>query len=340
MWTRRKSLTGLAAAATLGGVMSARADAPAASSLKDRLTGDLTPVHDPSIIAADDLFHVFSTSQLAEGKGLIHWRASPDMLDWTFIGGVMAEFPKWVTDILPDTKGAWAPDISYVNGRYLLYYAVSTFGSNHSLIGLLSSPTLDNTAADFGWRDDGLVIQSTKWDDYNAIDPNHVIDKDGRHWLAFGSFWSGLKLIELDPTTNKPKTGAKVLPLAARDRPDAIEAPFIFRHGNFYYLLASYDFCCRGADSSYYTCVGRAADITGPYVDRDGRKLSDGGGTLLLHAKLDPQQRYKGPGGASVLQSGDNDIVVYHAYDARNNGMPTLRLQPLAWTADAWPVAV
>ncbi len=338
MWTRRKSLTGLLAAATMGGVQPARAGA--ATTLNDRLSGDLTPVHDPCMIQADDLYHVFSTSQLAEGKGLIHWRASPDMLDWTFIGGVMAEFPKWVSDAVPGTRGVWAPDISYVNGRYHLYYAASTFGSNRSVIGLLTSPSLDNTAADFGWRDDGLVIESHKSDPYNAIDPNHVVAADGRHWLAFGSFWSGLQIVELDPATGKPKAGARVKAIAARDRPDAIEAPFIFRRGDWYYLLASYDFCCRGADSSYYTCVGRSAAIDGPYADRDGRPLSDGGGTVLLHARFDPSGRFKGPGGASVLQTHDADIVVYHAYDAHNNGVPTLRLQVLAWTQDGWPVAV
>ena len=343
MVTRRTVMSGLAGGMTAGLIVPGSvgpAWADATATLNERLTGDLAPVHDPCIIAADDLFHVFSTSQLAEGKGLIHWRASPDLLTWTFIGGVMAEFPKWVTDAVPGTKGAWAPDIAYVNGRYRLYYAASTFGTNRSVIGLLTSPTLDNTADDFGWRDEGLVIASDKSNDYNAIDPNYVVDADGRHWLAFGSFWSGLKIVELEPATGKPKAGAEVKALAARGKPDAIEAPFIFRRSDWYYLIASYDFCCRGADSSYYTCIGRSATIDGVYVDRDGRKMSEGGGTLLLHADLDPLKRFKGPGGASVLQSGGKEIIVYHAYDAQRNGMPTLRMQVLAWTADGWPVAV
>ncbi|MEI9904759.1 MAG: arabinan endo-1,5-alpha-L-arabinosidase [Asticcacaulis sp.] len=182
----------------------------------------------------------------------------------------MQAFPDWVMEKLPGTKGAWAPDISYVNGKYLLYYAASLFGKNTSVIGLMTTPTLDIASPDFGWQDEGLVIESVAGDDFNAIDPNHIVDGRGRHWLALGSFWNGLKLIELDPATNKPKAGAKRIALAQRPRPDAVEGAFLIRRGEYYYLFASYDFCCRGVNSSYYTVVGRARSIKGPYIDRDG----------------------------------------------------------------------
>jgi hypothetical protein len=39
----------------------------------------------------------------------------------------------------------------------------------------------------------------------------------------------------------------------------------------WFYLFASFDFCCRGADSTYYTVVGRSKAVAGPYVDRDGK---------------------------------------------------------------------
>lgn len=316
--------------------------AESGASLNDRLTGDVAPVHDPCII--EDKaggFHLFTTSQMSEGKGLIHWRTSPDLVTWTFKGAVLQAFPDWVMEAVPGTKGIWAPDISYVGGRYYLYYSASTFGSNHSVIGLLTTPTLDTSAPDFAWKDEGLVIASDTKDDYNAIDPNHIIDENGRHWLTFGSFWTGIKLIELDPASGKQRD-AKAEPkaIARRRDPGAIEAPFIRRKGEYYYLFAAYDFCCRGANSSYYTCCGRSAAIDGPYRDRDGRKMLNEGGTVVLHADLDPLKRFKGPGGASVLQSGSKEIVVYHAYDAQRNGMPTLRMQVLAWTADGWPVAV
>ncbi len=340
MWTRRKIIarTGVGALAALALPMAR--DVAAQGAINDRLAGDVSPVHDPCIIKAGDTYHLFCTSQMSENKGLIHWRTSPDLLTWTFKGAVMQAFPDWVMKAVPQTRGAWAPDISFVNGRYLLYYAASIFGQNTSVIGLMTTPTLDTAHPDFAWTDEGLVIATTVHDDYNAIDPNHVVDAGGRHWLAMGSFWTGLKLVELDPATHKPKAGAQLVSLARRRAPDAVEGAFIIRKGDWYYLFASYDFCCRGVNSTYYTVACRSRDVTGPYVDRDGHKMTNDGGFLVLHADLDPQKRFKGPGHCAILREGDTDYIVYHAYDAQNNGRPTLRIQKLAWTADGWPVAV
>ena len=300
------------------------------------VTGDTSPVHDPCIIKADGLYHLFSTSQMQEGRGLIAWRTSPDLLSWTFKGGVMPAFPDWVMQALPDTKGAWAPDISCHNGQYRLYYAASQFGRNTSVIGLMTTPTLDTTRPDFGWTDQGLVIATHTGDDYNAIDPNLIADVDGGLWLALGSFWTGLKLFPIDPATGKPKAGGKPLAIARRPQsPDAVEGAFIVRKDDACYLFASYDFCCRGAASTYYTVVGRSRDVSGPYVDRDGKSLLQGGGTVVLSAT----DRWKGPGHCAVLQDAGADYIVYHAYDAQNNGRPTLRINRLDWR-DGWPVAV
>jgi len=73
----------------------------------------------------------------------------------------------------PEARGAWAPDISYFNGRYHLYYALSTFGSRNSAIGLATSPTLDPADPKYAWTDEGMVLRSFQdKDDWNAIDPN------------------------------------------------------------------------------------------------------------------------------------------------------------------------
>ena len=309
--------------------------------LNDRLNGDITPVHDPCIIKGDDgLYHLFCTSQISDGKGLLTWRTSPDLVAWTFKGAVMSAFPDWVVEKLPKTRGAWAPDISFVNGKYLLYYAASQFGKNTSVIGLMTTPTLDTSRPDFGWTDEGLVVETVAGDDYNAIDPNHIVDAHGREWLALGSFWTGLKLVALDPATHKPKNGAKRISLAQRPKPDAVEGAFVIRKGEHYYLFASYDFCCRGVNSTYYTVVCRSRNVKGPYVDRDGKRMLDGGGTVILSADRDLTGRWKGPGHCAILQDGDTDYIVYHAYDAEKSGLPTLRIQKLNWTKDGWPQAV
>lgn len=309
-------------------------------SLNDRLTGDLTPVHDPSMIKADGTYYLFNTSQMGQEPGLIHIRTSKDMVTWTRAGAVFQSIPAWAAREIGGAKGIWAPDISYSGGQYRLYYAVSTFGSNHSAIGLATSPTLDPSKPGYGWTDQGPVIVSTRKNDYNAIDPNAYTDADGKQWLAFGSFWTGLKLIRLDPATGKRSAEDQTVhALASRTNPGAVEAPALLDHGGYHYLFASYDFCCRGADSSYYEVVGRSRDITGPYVDYDGKPMMQGAGQIVLHGKLDKTGRWRGPGGASIVQDGDRIFIVYHSYDARNKGVPTLRIAPLGWTADGWPVA-
>lgn len=305
--------------------------------LRARIVGDIAPVHDPAIIRQGDTFYLFTTSQQRDGKGLIHIRTSKDLASWTRAPSVFAEMPGWVKDAVPGTRGIWAPDVSFSHGEYRVYYSVSTFGKNRSAIGLVTTPSLENPV----WTDKGPVIRSTPSDDFNAIDPNAFDDTEGRQWLAFGSFWSGLKLIRLDPTSGlRSAEDDKVHAVASRRRTGAIEAPFVIRRGDFYYLFASFDFCCRGTASTYYTVVGRSKNSTGPYRDREGKKMMDGGGLRVLHADLDPSKRFVGPGHVAILREPKQDYIVYHAYDTQARGAPTLRIQPLGWTDDGWPVAL
>ena len=338
MLTRRHALAAGLCTASLAAPAATLAAGP---SLNDRMTGDLSPVHDPCIIKQGATYHLFCTSQANQPPGLIHWRTSPDLVTWTLVGAVMPALPDWAQKEVPGTRGAWAPDISLINGRYHLYYALSTFGKNRSVIALQTTATLDRADPAFGWRDEGVVLASKPGDNFNAIDANIVTTSDGRVWMSFGSFWSGLKLVEIDPATGKPKLGAPLTAIAARPHPDAIEAPYIIERDGWFYLFASFDFCCRGADSTYYTVVGRAKAVTGPYVDRNGKAMMmKDGGLIVLHADLDPAKRFKGPGHVAILREPGRDYIVYHAYDAKKGGAPTLRIQPLAWTADGWPVAV
>jgi len=126
------------------------------------------------------------------------------------------------------------------------------------------------------------------------------------------------------------------IPSTQRCPPDwqAIEAPFIVSHHGFYYLFVSFDLCCRGTRSNYRTMVGRSKSVTGPYLDKAGIPLLQGGGTLLLG----PNQRWLGPGGESILHQADgSDLIVFHAYDA-TTGRPALQISSLVWR-DGWPVA-
>src|SRR5215203_1371658 len=294
--------------------------------------GDVRQVHDPSIIKSGDTFYVFST------RAGIAIRCSKDLIDWRLCGDVFAHLPEWAVKDVPGLRGLWAPDISYFNGKYHLYYSASTFGSNRSSIGLATNATLDPASEKYRWVDQGKIIGSDSRDDWNAIDPNVVFDEQQQPWLSFGSFWGGIKLRKLDRATGKLSSNDQTLyPLASRprtvDSPGAIEAPVIIRKNDYYYLFVSFDFCCRGKDSTYNIRVGRARRVTGPYIDRSGNPMMEGGGTLVVAGG----GRWAGPGHCSVLQDKDGEKLVYHAYDTEWRGVSTLRITPVVWDAGGWP---
>lgn len=296
------------------------------------LEGDIRQVHDPSIIKAGDTYYLFST------RAGIAIRCSKDLVHWRLCGDVFAHLPEWAVKDVPGLRGLWAPDVTYFNGQYHLYYSVSTFGSNRSSIGLATNQTLDSASDKYRWVDRGKVIGSNVSDDWNAIDPNVLFDEQDQPWLAFGSFWSGIKLRKLDRATGQLATDDQTLySLAGRPRskelPGAIEAPTIIRKNNYYYLFVSFDFCCRGKDSTYNIRVGRARRVTGPYVDRSGKPMMEGGATLVIAGS----GRWAGPGHCAILQEKDGDRLVYHAYDTEWHGVSTLRISSIRWDADGWP---
>jgi arabinan endo-1,5-alpha-L-arabinosidase len=316
--------------------------------------------HDPStIVKCGDEYWVFVT-----GRGIPSWH-SKDLVNWERGPPVWAVEPPWVPDVVPRDRGNqdfWAPDVMRLGDRYLLYYSVSVFGKNTSAIALATNRTLDPTDPAFRWQDEGVVVRTVATDKFNAIDPAVALDADGRLWLAFGSFWSGLKLIELDPATGKRLAPDSPLhPLAHKQQ---IEAAFIYRHGTHYYLFVNWGTCCRGRESTYNIRVGRADRITGPYLDRDGRNLLDGGGTLVLGR----DGEFIGPGHAGIftesdleLRSRNREILAGSAPASGQNltisatqprewfschfyngttprGTPMLAIRPLTWDAEGWPV--
>ena len=296
------------------------------------LQGDIRQVHDPTIIKDADTYYLFST------RAGIAIRCSKDLIAWRLCGDVFAHLPQWAVKDVQGLRGLWAPDVSYFNGKYYLYYSASTFGSNRSSIGLVTNQTLDPASDKYRWQDQGQIISSNPADDWNAIDPNLVIDEDGQPWLSFGSFWGGIKMRKIDPSSGQLLTKDTTLySLAGRPRtketPGAIEAPTIFRKNGYYYLFVSFDFCCRGPNSTYNVRVGRSRRVTGPYTDRDSKLMMEGGGTIVVTGG----NRWRGPGHCAILQDKDGEKLVYHAYDADARGTPTLRIASLVWDASGWP---
>jgi arabinan endo-1,5-alpha-L-arabinosidase len=286
-----------------------------------------TYAHDPSMVKTPGgRYYLYYTG------GGIQISTSTDRVHWSSAGQVLPNGASWAK-AYGGWNDLWAPDVSYHNGVYWLYYAVSSFGSNHSAIGLATS----TTAAAGSWTDHGLVYASASFGDFNAIDPALTVDSGGRWWLSFGSFWSGIKMIRIDPATGKQLAGDTTrYSLATRSSPDAIEAGYVYPHGGYYYLFTSFDYCCRGVNSTYRIMVARATSPTGPYVDESGASAMSGGGTQILgtHGYV------IGPGGQTVMHDKDGDVLVYHYYDGNLNGTAQLGLNHLSWGSNGWPTVV
>ena len=309
------------------------AASPRAAEVQPTLTGD-TRIHDPSVIEADGRYAAFGTGEQGPSHGAIRVKTSPDGVAWKDAGAIGKGPPQWATEALGfQPTNVWAPSASMRDGVARLYYALSSFGSNTSAIGLMINERFDSDKPADGWEDRGMVLKSGPQDDYNAIDPFRIDLGDGRAFLVFGSFWSGVKLAELNPTSGKLRDAeARPIALASRDG-GAIEAPALIEHDGRFYLFVSFDQCCKGVASTYSIRVGRADRIEGPYVDREGKPMLDGGGSIVQATT----GRVIGPGGQEPVRTERGDMLAFHYYDGDRGGVPTLQLSPLRWTADGWP---
>lgn len=291
------------------------------------LSGELE-AHDPSLISArDGRYYLFHT-----GDG-IPYKMSEDLTSWSAVGRVFEQNPTWIAELVPEATGLWAPDVGWAHDRYHLYYAASTFGSGRSCIGHATTPSLGSSSA---WEDHGPVICSDvngTDDDWDAIDPSQITDANEQRWLVFGSFGSGIYLIALDEQGRRQ--GDELFHLARRPEPPrAIQAPFLWYREPYYYLLVSFDWCCRGVDSTHHLRVGRSESLLGPYVDQAGVPMLEGGGSIVLAGN----ERWRAVGAGSLFTLEKQDYVVYHAYDANAVGNATLRIAEITWDREHWPV--
>lgn len=299
---------------------------------------------DPTAVQTPDGFYAFVTGR---GLPILY---SKNLLDWSRQGRVFSEnVPQWAKERIPGSNAIWAPDIVRHNGLYYVYYSVSTFGGQRSLIGLAVNKTLDSKSPDYEWEDRGIVLEShPDHTDYNAIDSAFFVDEDGKAYLFWGSFWTGLKGVEVDPETGKPfqyRDGDLKVPkdyktIANRgtDKDRSIEAAYVIRRNDYYYLFTSRGNCCDGVRSDYRIVIGRATSPLGPYTDKDGKRLDEGGGTLLLASN----EKWKGPGHNGIVRTtgggkNDGDWMFLHAYDADSARRGRLtQVRPLYWDDSGW----
>ena len=267
------------------------------------------------------------------------FRCSKDKITWLACGFVFKGVPAWVGQKIPGVGVLWAPDISFYNGLYHLYYAGSIFGTSRSVIGLATNTTLDRADPAYKWVDHGEVLSSTNGDNFNAIDPNIFIDGDGSVWLSYGSFWSGIKQRRVDPATGMlSATDTRVYSIAARpdDRHHAIEGSSMVKHGAYYYLFVSFGACCirDPMQDDYSINVGRGDGPHGPFHDRHGGSMMDGQAETLLKGD---GVAWQGPGGQTAYTDPERgDLITFHALKLPD-GQAYLFVNPLDWK-EGWPV--
>jgi len=200
---------------------------------------------DPSsIVKCKDEYWVFYT-----GRGVPSYH-SKDLAKWERGPAVFKAAPEWIAKIVPENRNMsyWAPDILKLGDRYLLYYSVSSFGKMTSAIGLATNPTLDPNDPAYQWTDQGFVVRTQEGDNHNAIDPSVFHDSDGSLWMTYGSYWSGIKLLQLDPQTGKRLApDSKLFSIAYNE---SIEASYLCRHDDYYYLFVNWGSCCQGPKGS------------------------------------------------------------------------------------------
>jgi arabinan endo-1,5-alpha-L-arabinosidase len=286
------------------------------------------PVHDPTLFSDGGTYYVFSTGILnpADPGGIFARRSTGTLAGpWESLGAI--PLPEWTRAY--GVNHLWAPHVVRNGPYFYLYYAASSFGTNTSAIGVARSRTPGDLTS---WVDLGPILTSDPSVNYNAIDPMVFRDHRNQWWITFGSFWDGIKLQRLAGMT---RPVGPVLSLARHpdNPPNPIENPQIFRHGRYYYLLVSWDFCCRGVQSTYRTVVGRSTSVTGPYLDRNGVPLAEGGGTVILSSR----GNQIGPGAPDVLFERGRWYMVHHYYDANANGVIRMQIREIEWDRQGWP---
>lgn len=299
-----------------------------------QLTG-ITEIHDPATIQKEEnTYWTFSTSNGIDS------RYSTDLIDWKFNGPIFPEgtWPNWINKYVKNFKGHfWAPDVVKMNGKYYLYYSAfaTTDSSFESVIGVAVSDSLNTPK----WRDLGMVV-SSKTEPYspyklptNTIDPGVFKDANDNVWMIYGSHYSGLFVAQIDPTTGKRMNNIRYPVAGNNGKWHELEAGQIQYINGYYYLFANLGDCCAGTKSTYYVVAGKSDKPTGPFLDKNGVDLYNGGGTTVLKTK----GRYIGPGHFGYFNNNGQHLVSIHYYDGTTDkGIPRLDLLQMSFTND-WP---
>ena len=301
-----------------------------------------TDAHDPSVVLVDGTYLMVATS----GHEFVPTWTSRDKIHWQAHGPILKDPPAWLKEAVPQHRSVWAPAPVLVDDKLRIYYCASQkFGSNTSFIGIAECEHFDAKQPAEGWVDHGKLIEShADKDNFNAIDPDVMVGPDGRHWMVYGSYWSGMYEVEIDPKTGLlAHPGEPALHIASNtgERGNPLEAPMLRYHDGFYYLFVTYGLAAQGVRSTYRTMVGRSKNPQGPFLGFDGKPMTEGGHTDLL--KSSPPMF--GPGGGNMFQDDKGAWwFAYHYYDSTRHwhgdiwGKPAFQVRRTVWGDDGWPL--
>lgn len=273
---------------------------------------------DPTIIKAeDDNFYLYATEDTRNTP--IY--KSANLVDWQFVG---TAFTNESRPTFESGGGLWAPDINYINGKYVLYYSMSVWGGEWTCgIGVATS---DKPEGPF--TDHGKLFRSNEIDVQNSIDQFYIED-NGKKYLFWGSF-RGIYYIELSDDGLSLKPGSKKQQVAGT----AYEGVYIHLRNGYYYMFASIGSCCEGLNSTYTTVVGRSDNLFGPYVDKQGNPMMDNNHEIIIHKN----SGFVGTGHNSEIVQDKNgdDWIFYHAVSVSNPKGRVLNMDRVRWSGD-WP---
>lgn len=198
-------------------------------------------------------------------------------------------------------------------------------------------PPLPKPSPDGG--DDDVHIQKSEEDAEEETLSNTAVSSRSPAWTAPRNATS------ISSLPRPPVLDLRTIQLATGySWRNSVESSGLYYKSGWWYLFVSSGQCC-GFDTTrlpepntreYKVLVGRSKSIEGPYTDRNGTSMLQGGGSILLSSF----DRYYAPGGQSIFldPQSQREVMVFHYSDPKEaNAYARLGIYYVDWEGD-WPI--
>lgn len=278
---------------------------------------------DPDVIRGEDgYFYAYATEHSRTDPNMKNAPIlrSANLVDWERVGSIFTDETHPNITNMPNGAGIWAPTVSKVGSKYMIYYSQPADNFKHA-IGVASC---DSPAGPFD--DHGKLIDSNEQGVDISIDA-YLYQENGKNYLFWGSFRE-ISVIELTEDGLRIKEGAKRKKVAGGQ----YEAAYVLKRDGYYYLILSTGDYSKGG--TYRLVVGRSQNIMGPYVNKAGKDMIDVNHELMLKGS----DEFSSPGHCSRIITDDvgNEWILYHAYP-NDKDYRCMLLDRVEWE-EGWPV--